>query len=246
MIAMSRRAILFLCVLALAGCECGTDCGGVVCGPCPNAISIDIVVPGGGTPGVSGTPALSCETVGSMTHCFGDAGPGEYTYEISAPGRAPRSVTLALEPGGTGCCACAVEADSEYVSFEILDAGTDASTMDASATDAGEDASSSVDAGSCRPERVDFPSGGGLEPGTMCDDVFVCAPDADYAARVVAASGSFTCTGVDGAPCDGVLCRFVGNDGGGPSTLDALEIEEICAVTLIDPEPLEFVCRVYL
>jgi hypothetical protein len=100
----------------------------------------------------------------------------------------------------------------------------------------------------CRPERVSFPMGGTLEVGTLCDDVFVCVADATEAARVTAASPRFDCTSEGpGHPCgDRMRCAYRGVGGGGPSTLDAQEIADICTVTVIEPAPSGIVCVVYL
>jgi hypothetical protein len=150
--------------------------------------------------------------------------------------------------------ACSSSPSTSDAGHAAPDSGTvvDASTFDAHVIDAAtlpdantSDANTS-DAGSCRAERITFPASGGLMPGQLCDDVFVCAPDAEYAARLVAASPAFNCTAVDGYPCDGVLCRYEDNGGAGPSTLDELEIAGICAATLLDPPPLAFRCMIYL
>lgn len=224
-----------LLALVSSGCECASECDERLCDICPYAISIDVVVPGGAEPVVTGTPALSCETASSMTHCFADAEPGSYTYEVSAAGRPSQTVTLDVGPGGTGCCACDVEGDYALVSFEILDAGS----IDAGSIDAG-----ASDAGMCNPDIVEFPMGGELAPGTLCDDVFVCVDTPSAADQVAMASEAFECAAAAGDPCTAIECRYVGNGGGGPSTLDEAEIAEICAVTLVDPDRV--ICRVYL
>jgi hypothetical protein len=222
--------------LPIAGCECGDSCEGVSCGPCPPALTLEIVVPGGAVPMVTGSPSLSCETAVSMTLCTGDAEPGSYTYEIAAEGRAPRSVTLTVGAGTSGCCACDVEGDYERVSFEILDAGP---------TDAGLDADVTPDAGTGRAERVEFPMGGTLAPGTLCDDVFVCVPDEDAAAAVTAASPEFDCTVGPGDPCTGgVRCAYAAQPD--EPLLDAADVDAICAVTILEPPPDTILCRVYV
>src|SRR5688572_21423429 len=113
-----RRAFLLLALLP--GCSCADDCDGALCELCPNAITLEIVVPGGAMPTVTGTPELDCITDTSMTHCSARyADPGTYTYEVSAPGRAPQTISLTVgESTETGCCACAVDAANERISFE--------------------------------------------------------------------------------------------------------------------------------
>jgi hypothetical protein len=94
----------------------------------------------------------------------------------------------------------------------------------------------------CRPERVSFPMGGELSPGALCDDVVVCVSDDAAAARVLAASSSFVCDSPDG-----LCCQYrEGGTGGGPAVLDASEIAEICAVTMLEPAPDSITCVVYL
>jgi hypothetical protein len=120
------RAYVRWCVAAAAvfACGCSPNCDDVLCGPCPPALSLDIIVPGGAVPTVTGSPALVCESASGMTYCSSnDAVPGDYVYTVAAEGRPARSVTLTVGPAGSGCCTCAVEAAYARVSFEILDGG---------------------------------------------------------------------------------------------------------------------------
>jgi hypothetical protein len=113
--------------------------------------------------------------------------------------------------------------------------GTDASP-DAPGPDAAPDTSSDAPA-SCNPGAVAFPQGGTLAPGTLCDELYACAGDAAGAARIEAASLRFSCApgSEPGSACSAYTCAF--RDPGGPSTLDASEIADICAVTVLTPTP---------
>jgi hypothetical protein len=120
------------------------------------------------------------------------------------------------------------------------DASPDAIGMDAPpdafGPDAAQDTSSDAPA-SCNPAAVTFPQGGTLAPGTLCDELFACADDAAGAARIEAASPRFSCApgSEPGSGCDAYTCAF--RDPGGPSTLDASEIADICAITVLTPTP---------
>ena len=126
-----------------------------------------------------------------------------------------------------------------------LDAGSsDAGSSDAGSSDAGSPDAGSLDAGTCNPSAVRFlPAGGALAVGQLCDDVFVCVAGSTEAATVTAASASFTCSATPEGPCAGWTCAY--RDPGGPSTLDAAELAEVCAVTLLSPTP-DVVCVIYL
>ncbi len=90
---------------------------------------------------------------------------------------------------------------------------------------------------SCNPAAVAFPQGGTLTPGTLCDELYACADDAAGAARIEAASPRFSCApGAEpGSACDAYTCAL--RNPGGPSTLDASEIADICALTVLTPTP---------
>lgn len=178
--------------------------------------------------------------------------PGTYVFVITAPGYAPAEATLVVRPGTTGCCACAVQGDATTVELGAtdggvaLDAGLDGGVV---GTDGGSSDSGKPDAGAddaalptCRPERVWFPRGGDLSPGTFCDDVFVCVADEAEAERLMAASSNFICGDV-GAPCEGVGCAFLIPES--PAFLDEAEIQAICAVTLLEPPPERIMCIVH-
>jgi hypothetical protein len=91
--------------------------------------------------------------------------------------------------------------------------------------------------GSCNPAAVTFPMGGTLTPGTLCDELYACADDAAGAARIEAAAPRFSCApGTEpGSGCTAFTCAF--RDPAGPSTLDADEIAEVCALTVLSPAP---------
>ncbi len=223
------------CLLVLLG-GCSSDpCDETLCGACAPAITLTIVAAEGAHATVSGDAALECSTAGATTTCVSsaDIAPGTYAFTITAPGYETAEATLEILPGGSGCCACPVQSASEHVDLVGPDAGA-SMPVDASA-----DASVA-----CRPDRVEFPMGGDLSPGTLCDDVLVCVADAAAAARVEAASPSFDCAVGPGGPCDGVRCLY--RDPGGPSTLDDTEIQSICAITVLEPAPDRIICQVYL
>jgi hypothetical protein len=110
--------------------------------------------------------------------------------------------------------------------------GTDATADQGGAGDSGTDG-----AGACNAAAVAFPRGGTLAPGTLCDELYACADDAAGAARIEVASPRFQCTpGAEPeSTCTVFTCAF--RNPGGPSTLDASEIADICALTLLSPTP---------
>ncbi len=123
------------------------------------------------------------------------------------------------------------------------DASSDAAmARDATTSDASRDASR--DAASCDPSAISFPMGGSLMEGQLCDDVFACVAGPTEAMALRAASGmTFECDAAPKGPCSGWTCVY--RNPGGPSTLDAMEIADICAVTVLSPRPT-LVCRIYL
>ena len=117
------------------------------------------------------------------------------------------------------------------------DASADGPGMDRPAdTTEGGDAAADASA-SCNPGAVSFPQGGTLAPGTLCDELYACADDAAGAARIEGASPRFSCApGAEPASgCSAYTCAF--RDPGGPSMLDASEIADICAITVLTPTP---------
>ena len=116
------------------------------------------------------------------------------------------------------------------------DVSADAGGSDAPTEARGADAP--VDgASACNAAAVAFPQGGMLAPGTLCDELYACAADAAGVAQIEAASPRFSCaTGVEpGSGCAAYTCAY--RNPGGPSTLDATEIADICAVTVLSPTP---------
>ena len=125
-------------------------------------------------------------------------------------------------------------------SVATSDAASDAPGADAGGdADAGSDAAVDAgrDAGACNAAAIAFPQGGTLAPGTLCDEVYACADDAAGAARIEAASPVFSCApGAEpGSTCGAYTCAY--RNPGGPSALDAAEIADICALTLLVPPP---------
>ena len=89
----------------------------------------------------------------------------------------------------------------------------------------------------CNAAAVAFPQGGTLAPGTLCDELYACADDAAGAARIEAAASTFSCApgSEPASACTAYTCAY--RNPGGPSTLDAAEIADICAVTRLVPPP---------
>ena len=108
---------------------------------------------------------------------------------------------------------------------------------DATGPDAPADATPADAPGGCDPAAVAFPQGGTLAPGTLCDELYACADDAAGAARIEAASPHFSCApGAEpGSGCTGTTCAY--RNPTGPSTLDADEVADICALTVLSPPP---------
>jgi hypothetical protein len=158
----------------------------------------------------------------------------------SSPFSRLRAGRWLLGPALATALACSGGSDARQ------DGGTDAAPAEVGA-DAGKDTSADTgtggsDAGACNPASVAFPQGGTLAPGTLCDEVYACADDAAGAARIEAASPMFSCApgGEPGSTCGAYTCAY--SNPGGPSTLDAAEIADICAVTrLVPPPPLRCV-----
>lgn len=254
---MTIRIVLATVLLAAAGCSSPpVDCR---CA-CPPALALEIMHPNGAMPTVSGDVELTCSTTGGRTYCSADdAEAGAHEYEVSLAGHGTRTVTLDARPAlaGASCCGVACRWILTRVNLDLgmpdagpmpdagtppADAGRDASAALDAATDARVDAAAS----SCEPERVEFPAGGDLSVGTLCDDVFVCVPDAGATAAVVAAASQFDCTSEPaGFPCADGEVRCAYRDPGGPSTLDQPEIDAICAVTVLEPPPTRIVCMVW-
>jgi hypothetical protein len=251
---MTRRATtlsLLLTALSTVGCsgDDRIDCTDIICGPCAEAITINVLLPGapaGVTPTITGISIDCFASDPGEAICSGNAMPGSFSGSIAAPGFAAMDVSFTLEAEtGGGCCSCGYVPHVETIT--LVPIGTsDASTSDGGPSDGGATDGSGQDAAAadggpytCFPERVAFPMSGTLTPGTLCDDVFACAEDAADAARIMAAAPSFTCDSAPKGPCSGYTCVLR------PSTLDAAEIAEICAVTALEPTP-EITCRVYL
>ena len=136
---------------------------------------------------------------------------------------------LALVVLGCGGAATAADASVDLSAADTrVDVSAEAATADAPASDA---------ATPCNPAAVVFPQGGALSAGTLCDELYACADDAAGAARIAAASPRFSCApgSEPGSTCTAYTCAL--RDPGGPSTLDASEIADICALTLLTPAP---------
>lgn len=268
------RCLIFLSIATflLVGCG-GDECAGVECGACLDEVRLTVNAPGAAAVTLTGGGLGGTCTEGSpgVFACTANGGgASSFPLELRADGFATRTLTVTLEPAGPGCCTCrptfmrtidlvpatgdagtddagtddagtldAGTSDSGTDDAGTDDAGTDAGTLDAGSTDAG-----TSDAGTCDPSAVRFiPSGGALAIGQLCDDVFVCVAGSTEAAAVTAASAAFTCSATPEGPCAGWTCAY--RDPGGPSTIDAAELAQICAVTVLAPTP-DLVCMIYL
>ncbi|QSQ26819.1 hypothetical protein JY651_18705 [Pyxidicoccus parkwayensis] len=136
---LRNAAFALLAALALGGCDLpstlersfGDDdnppadrsCEGVLCGPCPPAITVRVT-------GASGTPTpdatlsgidASCGADGSVTVCSTHVhAPGDYTFEVRAPGY--RTVALEVTVPEVlvvgACCNCGYDARVVDVTLE--------------------------------------------------------------------------------------------------------------------------------
>jgi len=145
------------------------------------------------------------------------------------------TVDAGTAPMDAGSTDAAAEPDAAV----LLDAGDDAGLNDAGA-DAGLNDAGGADAAAamCNAGAVRFAgiARGPLTVGTLCDELTVCVNHPTEAAAVMAASSVFQCSAAPETPCASMTCSY--RDPGGPSVLDAAELAEICAVTLITPTPI--------
>lgn len=228
-----RVSGLSLMILVVTGCSSGDECADLLCGPCPPAIEIEVSAPGTTEPpNIAGPVALECHPRSNGWMCVAPSAPvGTHVFEVGL-GAETGTVTVDVEEGGGGCCACSTMG------------GTGRVELGGRPTDGGiaVDASS----GGCNPSLVEFPmEDGALEPGTLCDDVFACVPAS--AVDSVEAATVFDCHAEDiGLSCatGEVGCRYA--DPGGPSDLDEAEVANVCALSVHEPAPSRMVCRVYL
>ena len=136
--------------------------------------------------------------------------------------------------GGLLLAGCGGGAASRDGSVDAIGADT---SGDSNGADTSADAPAADGAGACNPAAVAFPQGGSLTPGTLCDELYACADDAAGAARIRATSPRFECTpgSEPQSTCTAFTCAY--RNPGGPSTLDADEVADICALTVLAPAP---------
>lgn len=140
-----------------------------------------------------------------------------------------------------GCNTSSVIGDSGSDASASNDSGGDVGSTSDAGVDAAPTNDANVDAGapSCDESRVMFvPPGGHIAVGALCDDVYVCPADAAGAATIAALG--FTCGARTEGPCTTAMSCVLR-----PSTLDATEVQEICAVTTLSAPP-PITCIVYL
>ena len=209
-------------------------------------VALLLVACGGGTSADAGLDAGSGSDAGSATDAGSTADSG---VDASTDDDAGLDSGAADAGAADAGARDAGAADAGVADAGVADAGVaDAGTSDAgSAADAGiSDAGSASDAGAATCNRAavrfEFLARGPLEVGTLCDEVLVCVAEGSEAARVMAASTLFQCTSSPEAPCTGMTCAY--RNPGGPGVLDAAELAEICAVTLVTPTP-DLACVVY-
>lgn len=136
---------------------------------------------------------------------------------------------------------------------DASDAGSDAAALDASSEengstgelDGGNDPSDASIHVPCEASRVEFvPNDGSLRVGAFCDEIIACVPDEEAADRLEAASDRFRCGLAESQFCsDGVTCEYVSEEH--ILYLDREEVEDICAITLLDPPPTRITCVRY-
>jgi hypothetical protein len=237
------RALFLLSVVSIAGCS-SAPCD-AVCGPCEDSLTVNVT--GVSSASVVTLDGVACGIVGSQATCHEDLSVGAHDAIVVVDGVSTTlHVTIAAAPAG--CCTCSPNVTREIAAEPTIDGGAaDAGAHDGGGNDAGSDAGSLVDGGSgsdaglrCDPSAVRFsPSGGSLEEGQLCDDVFACVASHDDGVALMAVAPEFSCTDAPDGPCSAVTCRY------GTSTLDAAELAEVCDVTLLSYVE-DMVCMVYL
>lgn len=180
---------------------------------------------------------LACGGSGGDPGADDDGGADGATDAGAVDGGGPADGGGAPDGGG---------ADAGNPDGSIVDAGA----MDGGALDGGaRDDAALPDAGvDCDPSAVDFPTGGSLEEGQFCDEVFVCAEDTDETGRIEDASDRFVCEEHEGGSFCSTAYRCAYRGPGslsGPGELEPDEIEHICRITVLEPTP-PITCVVYL
>lgn len=243
---MRATFALLVPILLVVGCSASRsdDCSDVLCGACPQALELRVrlAVPGTGEVIATGVDGVACSAAGDGSFTCGKSSlaPGTYTITLSATAHEPETITFTLAPPPAGCCVCSGSFSRELTLTRSSVApdggpGADGGTV-ADAGDGG--------AMSCDPSAIDFiPAGGSLAVDQLCDDVFACVDGEAAAMAVTAASARFACSATPEGPCSGWTCAY--RDPGGPSTLDAAEIAEICKITVLVPQPA-MTCMIYL
>lgn len=130
------------------------------------------------------------------------------------------------------------------------DAGdTDAATLDAAPGDAEvlADAAPAADAGpyACEPDRLwNVIANRPIVVGDFCDDIQLCAQNADVAAAIMAIEPGFVCPdppGQAGCAAGERACQWFD-----PDVLDADDYAGLCAISALDSAPDQLNCLVYL
>jgi hypothetical protein len=233
------RSVLacFVLTAALAGCSSNTACNGALCGACPESFVVHVTgAPSTATATIDGG---TCTAVAGALTCSAPLAAGEHDVVVTVNG-VPHTVHARIAAAPAGCCTCSPTSE-QTLALGAADAGlpTDAS-LDAATGDAAADDAAATDAGlACDPSAVTFPAGGTLTVGQLCDDVFVCVASAADAAALMAAAPHYTCSTTPAAGCTAYTCRA------SPSTLDASELAELCAITVLTPRP-PITCMIYL
>jgi hypothetical protein len=95
------------------------------------------------------------------------------------------------------------------------------------------------------PVRAQACTGDPIQVGTLCDDLFACVTDEAAAQALTDVAPDFACAPGPGEPaaCDAsqYACHWQA-----PGTIDAAELEAICAVTVLPMPPAQVMCMVYI
>ncbi len=110
---------------ALLSQGCGIDfdnCRNIQCGPCPPALTVRVSAEGGGLvedAALVGEPG-ACSVTGSETICTPSRSePGEYAFDVTAPGFRTQRVTATVAAAEeVGCCSCGYASQTVEIALQ--------------------------------------------------------------------------------------------------------------------------------